>query len=188
MSGAPGAHGSDGPVTVAVSRTIRPGAEAAFEEWLRGVCHVATRFAGHMGVSVLPPAHPQSRTYVLIFRFDTLEHLTAWNESAERSEWIERVRPLTTGEPHVQVTTGLEHWFPLPEAGLAPPARYKMALLTWVVLFPLILLFSAAVAPYLAVLPPPLPTALTTAAMVILMTYVVMPRVTKLLRGWLFGG
>jgi uncharacterized protein len=180
-----GADTDDGPVTVAVSRTVKAGAEAAFEEWLRGVCGVATQFPGHMGVSVLSPADAQSRTYVLIFRFDTLQHLAAWNESAERAEWIARARPLTTGEPRVQVTTGLEHWFPAP-AGSGPPPRHKMALLTWLILFPLVLTLPAAVTPHLAMLPWPLPTAVITAAMVTLMTYVVMPRVTKVFRHWLF--
>ena len=176
---------SEGPVTVAVSRVIKPGAEAAFETWLAGVCRVATGFEGHMGVSVLrPPAG--GRKFVLIFRFDTLEHLARWNESAERAEWLARAEPLTSGQPTLEVTTGLEHWFTLPDAGLAPPARHKMALLSWVAIFPLVVGVSAALAPWVGSWPWPLPMALTTAVMVVLMTYLVMPRMTRLFQSWLY--
>jgi hypothetical protein len=44
-----------------------------------------------------------------------------------------------------QVLTGLESWFTLPtQPGLPPPPRYKMALVTWVTIFPLITLVVVA--------------------------------------------
>jgi antibiotic biosynthesis monooxygenase (ABM) superfamily enzyme len=176
------------PVTITVTRIAKPGAEAAFEEWMAGVCSVASRFEGHRGFTVLRPPDPRSREYILIFRFDSMEHLRRWNESPVRDEWLERARPLTVGDPRVELTTGLEHWFTLPKAaGVAPPPRHKMALLTWLAIFPLILLFSTVFLPYLTVLPWPLPTALMSVMLVLLMTYVVMPRITRLFSGWLFG-
>src|SRR5262249_38959792 len=63
-------------------------------------------------------------------------------------------------EPHVagpmrtQVLTGLESWFTLPtQPGVPPPPPYKMALVTWVTIFPLITLVVVATAPLLGPLP-----------------------------------
>jgi uncharacterized protein len=41
------------PVTAVFSRRVRPGREAAFEDWAHGVIAAATRWPGHLGASVL---------------------------------------------------------------------------------------------------------------------------------------
>lgn len=173
------------PVTVTVSRLARPGREAEFEAWMAGVCTVACRFEGHRGFTVIRPSDPASREYVLIFRFDSMAHLRRWNESAERADWIARARALTVGDPRVELTTGLEHWFTLPASGAPPPPRHKMALLTFVAIFPLFLACSVLLLPYLAGLPWPLPSAVMSATLIVLMTYVVMPQITRVFHGWL---
>ena len=65
-----------------------------------------------------------------------------------------------------------------------PP--YKMALLTWLTIFPLITLVVVALEPLLEELALVPRLALTTAATVPIMTWLVMPRVTRLLRRWLY--
>jgi antibiotic biosynthesis monooxygenase (ABM) superfamily enzyme len=61
-----------------------------------------------------------------------------------------------------------------------------MALVTWITIFPLITLVVVILNPLLTGLPLVLRLAVTTAVTVPLMTWVVMPRVTRLLRGWLY--
>jgi hypothetical protein len=61
-----------------------------------------------------------------------------------------------------------------------------MALLTWVTLFPLITLVVIALDPLLERLALSPRLAVTTAVTVPIMTWVVMPRVSRLLRGWLY--
>ena len=63
-----------------------------------------------------------------------------------------------------------------------------MALLTWITIFPLITLVVLALNPILTGLPLVPRLAVTTAVTVPLMTWLVMPRVTRALRGWLFPG
>jgi antibiotic biosynthesis monooxygenase (ABM) superfamily enzyme len=83
--------------------------------------------------------------------------------------------------------TGLESWFTLPgKPGTPPPPPYKMALLTWITIFPLITGIVVATGPLLKDLPVVLKLGITTAIAVPLMTWVVMPRVTRLLRAWLY--
>jgi antibiotic biosynthesis monooxygenase (ABM) superfamily enzyme len=46
----------DGPVTVSVARRVRPGREAQYEAWVRGITAAAARFPGHLGINVLRPS------------------------------------------------------------------------------------------------------------------------------------
>jgi uncharacterized protein len=63
-----------------------------------------------------------------------------------------------------------------------------MALLTWVTIFPLITLVVELLGPLIEELSVVLRLGITTALTVPLMTWVVMPRVTRLLSGWLYPG
>ena len=88
-----------------------------------------------------------------------------------------------------QILTGLESWFTLPaQPGAAAPPPYKMALVTWVTIFPLITVVVIVAAPLIGGLPLVPRLAVTTLVTVSLMTWVVMPRVTRLLRRWLYPG
>jgi len=88
-----------------------------------------------------------------------------------------------------QFLTGLESWFTLPtRPGAAPPPPYKMAILTWVTIFPLITVIVVVSAPLLGNLPLVVRLAVTTGVTVPLMTWVVMPRMTRLLHRWLYPG
>jgi uncharacterized protein len=61
-----------------------------------------------------------------------------------------------------------------------------MAIVTWVTIFPLITLVLVASAPLIGSLPLVVRLAVTTGVTVPLMTWVVMPRVTRLLGRWLY--
>jgi uncharacterized protein len=61
-----------------------------------------------------------------------------------------------------------------------------MAVLTWVTIFPLIILILIATAPLIGSLHVVARLAIITAVTVPLMTWAVMPRVTRLLRGLLY--
>jgi antibiotic biosynthesis monooxygenase (ABM) superfamily enzyme len=61
-----------------------------------------------------------------------------------------------------------------------------MALVTWITIFPLITLVVVALGPLLDGLPLVARLAITTAVTVPIMTWLVMPRVTRLLRRWLY--
>jgi antibiotic biosynthesis monooxygenase (ABM) superfamily enzyme len=91
------------------------------------------------------------------------------------------------GPMRTQFLTGLENWFTLPgRSGTPPPPPYKMALVTWTTIFPLITLVVVVLGPVLDGLALVPRLAITTAVTVPVMTWLVMPRVTRLLRRWLY--
>jgi antibiotic biosynthesis monooxygenase (ABM) superfamily enzyme len=190
MSSQPGLPAdATGPITTTVTRRIKPGHEAAYEEFLAGIIGAAKSFPGYVGVEVFRPASGQSGEYRTVYRFDSPTHLRAWLDSPQRAAWLQRAEPHVAGPMRTQFLTGLEGWFTLPtQPGTAPPPPYKMAILTWVTIFPLITLVVVASAPLIGGLHPVARLAITTLVTVPLMTWVVMPRVTWLLRRWLYPG
>jgi antibiotic biosynthesis monooxygenase (ABM) superfamily enzyme len=175
-----------GPVTTTVTRRVRPGHEAFYEQFLAGIIAAAREFDGHLGVEVFRPP-PGGNEYRVVYRFDSTEHLQAWLDSDVHAAWLQRAEPHVIGALHREVLTGLETWFALPgNPATPPPPRYKMALVTWITIFPLISAIVALIGPSIAGLALVPRLAVTTAIAVPLMTWLVMPAVTRLLRAWLY--
>ena len=180
-------HGTHGPVTTTVTRRVKPGHEPFYDQFLEGIIAAASQFPGHLGVEVFRPESAAADEYRIVYRFDTGEHLRAWLDSDERAAWVERAEPHVIGPMRTRFMTGLETWFTLPDRPNAPPPpAYKMALLTWITIFPLITLVVIALDPLLEKLDLVPRLAVTTAVTVPIMTWLVMPRITRLLRSWLY--
>lgn len=174
-------------VTVIVSRVVKPRYKEEFEVWIRGITEESSKFEGYLGSDVIRPHDPNNPTYVTIFKFDTYEHLRGWADSPNREKWIEKVRPMTVGEADVKKITGLEYWFSLPDrAAVMPPPRHKMALVTLLAIYPLILLVDFVLAPLTGEMPHLLGLLLSVGSTVVLMTWAVMPMTTRLFAFWLY--
>jgi antibiotic biosynthesis monooxygenase (ABM) superfamily enzyme len=177
---------ADDPVTVLYSRRVKPGREADFEAWARGIVAAARQFPGHLGASVLDA--PGSREYHILFSFADRRSLRAWLDSEERRRWLARVGELLEADRGLQQLTGLETWFKLPGANvptMTPPPRWKMWLVSLIAVYPMVLAFQALVVPRMARLPLPLRALVFPLVLLTLMTFVIMPMVTRALRRWL---
>lgn len=174
-----------GPVTIAIARTVVAGREADYEQWLKDVSAEARSFAGHMGVDMIRPTSA-SREYVTIFRFDSYLHSRQWEESKVRQQWLARLEGIVEGDAEVREGTGLEFWFSLPELPVSHPSPHKMALVLLVVVFVLVTLVKFILSTFASDWPTVAQSFVTVFCQVVLMTYLVMPRVTKLLQGWLY--
>ena len=179
--------GDDPPVTAVAARRVKRGREREFEEWVSGILAAAKEFPGYLGSEVLRPSDSEDDDeYRVVFRFDHASNLHAWEESEERQRLLREAEPLIH-EERVHVLTGLETWFTLPsKPGEPAPPRYKMALVTWLAVFPLITAILLLFGPLLSLLPMLLRTLVLTGVMVTLMTYIVMPRMTRLFSFWLY--
>ena len=174
------------PITTVIAQRVRPGRENDYEAWISGIIRESSALTGHMGTHVIRPQPGVRPEYVVIFRFDTDDHFRAWMTSEARRRWIERAEPLVASDPQVRHISGLEAWFSLPGEVLPPPSRHKMALVTWVAVYTLIRLLSQVLAPLLHPLPAWLALLITSGLTVLLLTYGVMHRLTRLLKRWLY--
>jgi uncharacterized protein len=175
-------------VTVVLRQHVRPRAVAAYEQWLERIMPIAQRFPGHRGVHVLHPA-PGSSLYTVTIRFDSLPHAEDWFQSSARQALLAEAMPLLLHDEQRHTETGLEFWFQ-PEPGQKPAKRYKQFLLTLSTIFPLTMLvpipvhWAAARLPWLGNMI--LEHLVVAAGIVGLMTYVLMPRITRLAERWLY--
>ena len=110
--------------------------------------------------------------------------------SDTRAELVARVRPLLASAERIEIQTGLEFWF-TPPVGQAHAKRYKQFLVTLSAIFPLTVAVPWALQPLFELWPAlqqPGPRQFIIAAVVVsLMSYVIMPRYTRLIAGWLYS-
>lgn len=103
---------NDSAVTLSVARTVRPGMERQFEDYLADGRDQAARFPGFVDISVYPPPRGE-RTYRAILRFDSASNLHGWQNSDERTEWSARGEAFEDGEAVYTNITGTAQERPL---------------------------------------------------------------------------
>ncbi len=151
----------------------------------------ARLFAGHLGGQMVHPeaeADEQERDlYHTVFAFDTPEHLQAWQTSPERTRCLQVMAPHTLSSSKLREVSGLGHWFtPTGATAHKPPPRWKVALVTWLGICPTVYVLFLMVAPLLADWPLLPRVMVITALVVLLMTWVVAPRLTTWLKPFLY--
>ena len=178
---------SEGLLTVVVRRRIKPGGAAAFEAAMQEFIRFALAFPGNRGISVLRP-EPGADTYTVVDNFVDLRARNAFREAPEYRDWMRRLGELSAGEPHIEETGGLGGWFTPPNAPRpAPPARLKMALVTFVGVYPLTSSLPALGAWLMPTWHTLLVNVFVTGAIVAALTWVIMPVLTRVLARWLFA-
>lgn len=182
---------SDAAVTVLIARRVKPGHGAAFEAAMARMIDAAAGFPGHLGGHLVRPGDDggsadEPDLYHVIFAFDTDAHLRAWQHSPARAQGLAAIAPHTVGEQQMRQVTGLAHWFTEPKGPpQAPPPRWKVAVVTWLGIFPTVLLLFLTVAPRVADWPLVPRVMLITVLVVLIMTWLVAPQLTRWLRPWL---
>ncbi len=174
---------TNGPVHVAITRRIKPGREAEFQEAVREFFKTSFSQIGVHGASMLVPTPGStSSEYGILRTFANEEARDAFYASPVYQTWKERIAPLTEGEPQHRQLHGLEAWFRSPKT---PPPRWKMAAATFLGVFPVAMVLNLALGPLIRSWPFLISNAVFNVCVVALLTWVVMPFVTRLFHGWL---
>ena len=169
------------PVTAVISSLVKPGHEADYRA-VHADIEIALNAAPGFLRSELFDAVPGVQEHtVVVFAFDSRSHLDAWLDSDLRRQLVARLGPLVEGERVLNVVGGYAGWF----SAERPVQRWKQAVTVLVGMFPLslaITLIRIRVAPHL---PTALAVLVSSVIGVTLLTYLVMPRLTRVLAGWL---
>ncbi len=178
---------TDPPVTVTIIRHVKPGCELAFERLVRELAAEARQYNGHLGANIFRP-NDANFEYHLIDKFDSLSHYHQWEKSTVRAAYYQQIEPLLVKPPRIQIISGLETWFdsPTTSGNFVPPPRYKMAIASWLAIYPLVVLILESLNPLLKQLNIPCRALLITMIAIPTMTYVLMPQMVKLLNQWLY--
>ena len=178
---------NESSVTVVISRRVIKGQEAHFEQLSSEMTHRASRYPGYLGADLFRPASANDPEYRIIFKFSDQESLAAWQASSERAEMLEQIEPLLVSPSEIETLSGIVNWFTLPGHNpVKPPAKAKMTFVSWLALYPTVTLIFYLFGDLLAQVPLLLRTLLVTAVVMVVMSYVLMPRFTRWFAFWLF--
>lgn len=173
------------PVTVVVTRAVKPGRGPDYEAWLGRLITSASTLPGYLGTEVLRPS--TGNTWTSIFRFATPAGLRRFEESPARAAALLEVIPIVEGDATWRKLSGVELWFtPPPGLPIPQPSRWRMAIVMTIVVYGLVLSLGAGVAAILGNAPAPLRLFVTIAIEIALMTWVIMPPLTRALARWIY--
>ena len=171
------------PIHIAITRRIHPGKEAEFTDALRRFLGESFLHGGVQGAAMISPLPGADAREIGILRtFADEAERDAFYQSPLFQEWEAYASTLTEAPVYRQLT-GLEAWFRAPGA----PPRWKMALVTLCGVYPTSVVLAATLGPLLRDTPLVVRSLVTSALMVALLTWVVMPQLTKALKQWLHG-
>ncbi|PZE79400.1 antibiotic biosynthesis monooxygenase [Curtobacterium sp. MCBD17_032] len=178
------------PVTVSITRLVEPDRIPEVTRWVQSGVNLANRYPGFLG-SGWVRSTATSREWHMLYRFADHDSLSTWEDSADRLRWLDLGRDLVV-ESRVEKRTGIEGWFDVPQdapVSTAPP-RWKQAVSIWLGFFPVNLVFTVLVGwllPSFAGLSALPRVLITTLVLTPVMTFWVLPFVTKLIRPWLLA-
>ncbi|MCK2148083.1 antibiotic biosynthesis monooxygenase [Marinobacter alexandrii] len=176
------------PLTVVVSRRVKKGQEVEFEKLSSQMTERASAFPGYLGAAMFRPSSADDPEYRIVFKFRDRDTLTAWEESEERAELLEQIESLLVQPSEREITSGIVTWFTLPgQNPVKPPPKWKMTIVSWLALYPAVTLVFVMFGDLLASVPLLLRTLVVTVVVMLLMTYVLMPRMTRWFSFWLFS-
>jgi antibiotic biosynthesis monooxygenase (ABM) superfamily enzyme len=173
-------------ITVSTMRTVKPGCEADFERALHDFVQRSLSLPGQLGVHIMRPAPGSgSHEYGIVRKFKDRAALETFRMSPHYLEWNALAVDLTEGSGRTEELTGLESWFTLPGAALRPLPKWKMAIATFLGVFPVVMALNLTLGPLIRPWHFVLSGALFNACVVALLTWAVMPLITRALHGWL---
>lgn len=189
------------PITVSIRREVDPERITEATAWVQTGLNLAAKYPGFLG-SGWVRAGEDSQVWHMLYRFANEESLVAWETSGEREWWLSMGEGFVRSERSKR-RTGIEGWFDEPTTGTitvpvadgttttvaigtAPP-RWKQAVSIWLGFYPLNVAFTYALSPVPGwdALPIWLRVLAMTLVLTPIMTYWVLPWVTRMLRGWL---
>ena len=92
--------------TVVIAQNVRPGEEGEYLRWQSEINAACRTFPGFEGAEIVPPVPGVQDDCVVVFRFDSGEHLNAWLRSDARQTLLARGQSLFAGAARQHVVAG----------------------------------------------------------------------------------
>jgi len=171
------------PVACVLRCHVQPGAQQDCLALLHELLEASDQIPGCVFASLVPPA-TAADPYQLVQRFATPDDLAQWNASPAHAAWRERLARAAPGAAHFHPIAGLRTWA-APLVPVVMPPKWKLTVVSWMGIFPLVTLCLGLIAPLLQTWPFIARIFVVTVLVVSLMSYVVMPRLVVWMAWWL---
>ena len=173
---------------VAITRKVKPGCEEDFEKAILRFFADSQKSTATLGALLLKPfPGSEVRTYGILRSFASQHDREAYYESDRFLRWEKAVKPLVEEDYSRQELHGLEAFFTNPRL-IKKPVLWKMAFVTWLGVWPSVLAVALLVGNRIfSGLPLWLNLGFQTMIVVVILTWGVMPVLTRLFRSWLLG-
>jgi uncharacterized protein len=173
-------------ITIVVSRVVFPGYEKEYDAWVRELVAAASEAPGNTGVTTLIPERGKSGLYHVVFKFKDQDSADEWERSLVRQRLTYEAGKFS--RHYRQAATGLETWFTIPDCPqIAPPPHWKQAIVTFIGVYVISALIIKALELGGLEWNFFVQNILISAFVVICLTWVVMPFLTRIVfRRWLY--
>lgn len=171
-----------------ISTHVRPGHEQDYRAWQDTIDEAASRFPGFVGHELFPPIPTLQDDWVAVVRFETGEQLEAWIHSDVRGRLIGDAERHWDKAQVEKIGGGFPGWFAAGarHAGQAfIPPDWKQAMTVLLVLYPTVMLLARYLSPAIAFLPLAESMFVGNLVSVAILTWVLMPIVTRVFSFWL---
>ena len=175
-------------VGMVVSTRVKAGREREYREWQTTIDKEAAGFPGFVGNEVFPPVPGLQDEWVVVVRFDSPPNLQRWLESDVRRRLNAEAARLWHEARVESFGGGFPGWFTAGAPGPGQPAlppNWKQAMIVLLALYPTVMLLNHFLSPRLATAPFPLQIFISNAVGTVILTWLVMPLVTRALSFWL---
>lgn len=167
----------------AIIRKARVGKEAEFEAALRSFIKHSLEDPGTLGAHlVMPGPAGKEGEFGILRTFKSKQASKGFYESKLFKDWEESVADLIDGSAVRRPLHGLEAFF---RGKGGPPPRWKMALITWFSVVPTIIFWDFILSPITGSFQPTVSLAVTCVFVVVSLSWILMPGLTRLLKPWL---
>lgn len=174
---------------IIIRHTVRPEFRERYEVWLKQIIAAAAEFPGHEGVYILRPQQ-ENNTFEIAVRFSSNAAADAWLSSNIRKELLSSIVFALAADEQLEIKSGIDFWFTPPASKAKQPTRWKQWLITTAVIWPLTIIIPVLYQPLFNILPAisiwGVRHGIIAATIVALVVYLIMPRVVRLVAGWLF--
>ncbi|MCX4902887.1 antibiotic biosynthesis monooxygenase [Streptomyces sp. NBC_00878] len=178
-------------VTAVISHNVRPGREEDFIRWQDKALRAQERYAGFMGTELFKPVEGIQDNWVVVFRFDTHEHLDDWLASGAREKLLEEGQDYFSSYDVRKVGSAFSGWFRFGEgADEAAPPNWKQAMTVVLALYPTVMVLNLTVGYELDNIgwPGYIGLFIGNVLSVSILTWLLMPLVNRALAFWLVPG
>ncbi|GAB7035399.1 antibiotic biosynthesis monooxygenase [Streptomyces platensis] len=178
-------------VTAVISHDVKPGCEQGFLNWQEKTLKAQEKAPGFMGSELFRPVEGVQEHWVVVFRFDSREHLDDWLGSDQRKKLLEEGDAYFSSYDVRKVSSAFSGWFQFDRGaqGGAPP-NWKQAMTVLLALYPTVMVLNLTIGDELTGLGVPGYLGLFIGNMlsVSALTWLFMPLVNKGLAFWLVPG